>query len=1182
MNDSVNNILAKRILVLDGAMGTMIQQYKLTEEDYRGLRFGNHPLAVKGNNDLLVLTQPGIIQEIHEKYLEAGADIIETNTFNAQRISLADYGMEHLAYEINVQAAKIARRAAEKFSTPEKPRFVAGSIGPTNKTASISPDVNNPGFRAVTFDDISSAYAEQVRGLMDGGCDLLLVETIFDTLNAKACLYAIREVFAEKGRELPVMISVTITDASGRTLSGQTPEAFLTSVSHFPFLSIGLNCALGARQIKPFLEELSQKSSAFISVYPNAGLPNQFGGYDETPEQMAEIIKEFADLRIANIVGGCCGTGPEHIRLMAEKVKEAVPRIPAVHEPVTRLSGLESLSIKKEANFINIGERTNVAGSKKFARLIREKKYEEALTVARQQIESGAQIIDVNLDDGMLDAEKEMETFLRLVSSDPDVARVPVMIDSSKFEVIEKGLQNLQGKPIVNSISLKEGEEVFLQRAETIRNYGAAVVVMAFDETGQATDFATKTQVCKRAYMLLTEKLNFPPEDIVFDCNILTVGTGMKEHNHFAFDFIKAVKWIKENLPHAKTSGGVSNLSFAFRGNDKVREAMHAVFLYHAVNAGLDMGIVNAGALPVYDDIDPMLRILCEDLVLNRRIDATERLLAYADTIKDSAEEQVKTETWRSQPVAERLSHSLVKGIADHVNEDIAEALAEYSDALSIIEGPLMEGMNRVGELFGAGKMFLPQVMKSARVMKKAVSILQPVIERQRPEGAAKAAKIVLATVKGDVHDIGKNIAGVILACNNYEVIDLGIMVQKEAIIAAAKEHQADIIGLSGLITPSLDEMIAVAAEMEKAGLKIPLIIGGATTSKIHNAVKIAPVYSGPVVHVRDASRSVGIVATLLDANKRAEYEKILFAEYEQIRKDFAEGKSKVEKISPEEARANRFIWTKENAKLATPAKHGITVYNDVPLESLVPLIDWTFFFHQWRLNGKYPEIFNDPVKGPEAKKLYDDAQVMLRKIVDEKMLRANAVAGIFEAESSNEDVKVKTADGATLHFLRNCDKKDAGKYNLSLADYIAPVSSGVKDHIGLFAVTAGLGIEKWEEHYRKNNDDYSSTMLRILSDRLAEALAEYLHREVRTKVWAYSPNENLATEQLLKGEYRGIRPAPGYPACPVHSEKTTIFTLLDATKSTGITLTENFAMSPAASVCGYYFAHPGATYFTV
>ncbi len=1183
MNDSIKDILAKRILVLDGAMGTMIQQYKLREEDYRGVRFGNHPVALKGNNDLLVLTRPEIILEIHEKYLAAGADIIETNTFNAQRISLADYGMEHLAYEINVQASKIAKKATEKFSTSEKPRFVTGSIGPTNKTASISPDVNNPGFRTVSYHDISQAYAEQVRGLMDGGCDILLVETIFDTLNAKACLYAIREVFAEKGRELPVMISVTITDASGRTLSGQTPEAFLTSVSHFPMLSVGLNCALGARQIKPFLEELSQKSSAYISVYPNAGLPNQFGGYDETPAQMAEIIKEFADLKIVNIVGGCCGTGPEHIRLMAEIVKGAIPRKPEKPNPVTRLSGLESLTIKKDSNFINIGERTNVAGSKKFARLIREKKYEEALSIARQQIESGAQVIDINLDDGMLNAEEEMEIFLRLISSDPDISRVPVMIDSSKWTVIEKGLQNIQGKPLVNSISLKEGEKEFLLRAEKIRQYGAATIVMAFDEKGQATDYGSKIRVCERAYKLLTEKLSFPPEDIVFDCSILTIGTGMAEHNSFAVDFINAVKWVKENLPHTKTSGGISNLSFSFRGNDKVREAMHAVFLFHAVNAGLDMGIVNAGALPVYDDIEPELRSHCEDLILNRRKDATERLLSFAETLKDSAGEEIKKESWRELPVHERLVHSLIKGIPDFIDEDIREALKEFPEALQIIEGPLTDGMNKVGDLFGAGKMFLPQVMKSARVMKKAVTVLQPIIEKQRRSGSKKAGKIILATVKGDVHDIGKNIAGVILACNNYEVIDLGIMVSKEKIVSAAKEHGADIIGLSGLITPSLDEMVAVAEEMEKEKMDIPLVIGGATTSKIHTAVRIATAYSGPVIHVRDASRSIAIVAGLLDANRRTETEKILQAEYEQIRKDFAEGRNIIKKISLESARANSFKWNKKEAEIVCPAKPGITVYKDHPLESLISFIDWTFFFHQWRINGKYPAIFSDPVKGPEAKKLFDDAQALLQCIVKEKMLTAKGVAGIFEAKSIKEDVILQPSPGKeTLHFLRNCDEKESGQPNLCLADFIAPEKSGVKDHIGMFAVTAGLGIEKWEKKFKENGDDYSATLLKTLADRLAEAFAEFLHKEVRTKIWAYSPDENISVEDLHKGTYRGIRPAPGYPACPVHEEKATIFRILDATKNTGIQLTETFAMNPGASVCGYYFAHPGARYFGV
>ncbi|PKP23062.1 MAG: methionine synthase [Bacteroidetes bacterium HGW-Bacteroidetes-21] len=1186
MRHLINNILENRILVLDGAMGTMIQQHKLREEDYRGVRFGNHPLSLKGNNDLLSLTQPAIIQEIHEKYLEAGADIIETNTFNAQRISLADYQIEHLVYEINVQAAKIAKAAAEKFSTTDKPRFVAGSIGPTNKTASISPDVNNPGFRAVSYFELVRAYAEQVKGLIDGGCDLLLVETIFDTLNAKACLYAISEVFADKGCELPVMISVTITDASGRTLSGQTPEAFLTSVSHFPMLSIGLNCALGARQIKPFLQELAQKSSVYISVYPNAGLPNQFGDYDEAPSLMAEIIKEFIDEKIVNIVGGCCGTGPEHIRLMAELVVGVTPRTLNKPEHVTRLSGLESLTIEKATNFVNIGERTNVAGSKKFARLIREKNYEEALSVARQQIESGAQIIDINLDDGMLVAEKEMEIFLRLISSDPDITRVPVMIDSSKWTVIEKGLQNIQGKPIVNSISLKEGEKEFLRRANIIRKLGAATVIMAFDEEGQATDFESKIRVCERAYKLLTEKMGFPPEDIVFDCNILTIGTGLPEHNNFAVDFIKAVTWIKENLPHAKTSGGISNLSFAFRGNNKVREAMHTVFLYHAINAGLDMGIVNAGALPVYDDIEPGLRQLCEDIILNRRKDATERLLTFAETLKDEAGEQTHTEAWRELPLEERLTHSLIKGIPDYIEADIREALNIFPQALTIIEGPLMTGMNKVGELFGSGRMFLPQVMKSARVMKKAVAILQPVIEEQNKEkgGQTKAGKILLATVKGDVHDIGKNIASVVLSCNNYEIIDLGIMVPTEKIVEEAISQKADIIGLSGLITPSLDEMAAVASSLQKHGLSIPLLIGGATTSKIHTAVKISPEYQGAVVHVKDASLGVQIVSELLNPDRSVAYTKNIRAEYQQMAEDFASKQQGKTNISLEQARENRFVWKKEKAKILPPAFTEGKPINDFPLEKLIPYIDWTFFFHQWRINGKYPAIFNDPVKGPEAKKLYDDAQVMLQRMVTEKMVSANAILGFFEASSNNEDVTITTHEGKTetLHFLRNQRYKEEGQKNLCLADFIAPTESRVTDYIGLFAVTAGIGIEKWENHFKAENDDYSATLLKILADRLAEAFAELLHLKTRKKFWGYASDENLTIEEILQGKYQGIRPAPGYPACPVHEEKEKIFRLLNATQHTGITLTDNWSMYPGASVCGYYFAHPEAKYFSV
>jgi 5-methyltetrahydrofolate--homocysteine methyltransferase len=1181
--EQLKKIAGQRVLVLDGAMGTMIQRAGLTENDYRGKRFAGHPGELKGNNDLLCLTKPGLIQKIHEEYLEAGADIIETNTFNAQRISLADYGMEDLSYEINVEAAKIARRAADKYSalTPGKPRFVAGAMGPTNKTASMSPDVNNPGFRAVSYDDLREAYYEQARGLLDGGADIFLVETIFDTLNAKAALFAIETLMEERGKKIPVMISGTITDASGRTLSGQTVDAFLTSLSHLDVLSIGLNCALGAKEMRPYLEELSRKAPFLVSAYPNAGLPNEFGEYDETPEIMGHHIHDFLDNKFVNIVGGCCGTTPDHIRRFAEDAAKAPVRQPSENTHQTKLSGLEALKISKESNFINIGERTNVSGSRKFAKLIREKKYDEALDIARHQVEGGAQVIDVCMDDAMLDAKEEMVTFLNLLMSEPDIARVPVMIDSSKWEVIEAGLKRLQGKAIVNSISLKEGEEEFVKKAKLIKRYGAATVVMAFDEQGQATTFERKTAICKRAYDILTQKVDFPPEDIIFDPNILTIGTGIEEHDNYAVDFINATRWIKENLPYAKVSGGVSNLSFAFRGHNEVREAMHSAFLYHAIKAGMDMGIVNPAMLQIYDDIPPKLLKLVEDVILNRDKKATERLIEYASTHRDGIKkESVRTEEWREKDIESRLSYALVKGITTYIEKDIEEARRHYPSALSIIEGPLMKGMNIVGELFGSGKMFLPQVVKSARVMKTAVAILMPYIEEENAGQATSAGKVLLATVKGDVHDIGKNIVGVVLACNNFEVIDLGVMVPTEKIIKIAKDENVDIVGLSGLITPSLEEMVHVATEMQRHGLNIPILIGGATTSEIHTAVKIAPNYPAPVIHVKDASLSVNASAKIISKEMKEQYGKELEEKYKRLRQQQSGRTAKKKYISLEQARGNKFIWEKEKADVSAPRKTGIVRLDNFPLEEIIPFIDWSFFFHAWRITGRYPDIFDHPEKGKEAKRLYDDAQHMLRKITDENRLTANAVLGIFEAVAKDETVVINhNGKNINLEFLRN--QQSNKDNNLCLSDFIAPASSGTKDYIGLFALTTGLGIEKYVEDYEKANDDYSAIMMKLLADRLAEAFAELLHHKVRKEIWGYSPDEKADNEAFIKERYRGIRPAAGYPACPDHSEKAKIFDILDAGKA-GITLTENFAMYPTAAVSGYYFAHPQARYFAV
>ena len=1181
--------LKKRVLVLDGAMGTMIQRYQLEEKDYRGKQFENVKQLLKGNNDLLNITQPQIIHEIHEQYLEAGADIIETNTFNGTRISQSDYGLEDYVYKMNLNAAKLARAAADKFTqiTPEKPRFVAGAMGPTSKTASMSPKVNDPGYRNVSFDGLMEDYYKQASALLGGGADVLLVETIFDTLNAKAALFAIEKIMEEKGEKIPVMVSGTITDASGRTLSGQTLAAFFTSIKHIDLLSVGLNCSMGAEQIRPYLAELSRIAPFPVSVYPNAGLPNQFGEYDESPHKMAGHIKDFLDNRYANIVGGCCGTTPEHIREMVALAQKAEIRKVPPKKHVTELSGLEPVVIEKDKNFVNIGERTNVSGSRRFARLIREGKYEEALSVARNQVENGAQILDVSMDDGMLDAKKEMVRFLKMMASEPEISRLPVMIDSSRWEVIEAGLKCIQGKGIVNSISLKNGEKEFLEHARKIRDYGAAAVVMAFDESGQAATYERRIAVCKRAYDLLTQKVNFPPEDIIFDPNILAIGTGMDEHNNYAVDFIKATKWIKKNLPYTKVSGGVSNLSFSFRGNNTVREALNSVFLYHAIKAGMDMGIVNPGMLQIYDEIPADLRTLAEDVVLNRRKDATERLLVYADKVKNQfVKKEIKTDAWRKEPVNKRLEHAMIKGITEFIEQDVNEARQQFPRALDVIEQPLMAGMNHVGDLFGEGKMFLPQVVKSARVMKKAVSFLLPYIEAEKQEGeASNAGTVVLATVKGDVHDIGKNIVGVVLSCNNYEVIDLGVMVPAAKILEIAENENADVVGLSGLITPSLEEMVQVASEMKRKGLKIPLLIGGATTSAVHTAVKIAPGYNQPVIHVRDASKVTGILAKLFSPTEHEKFVNDIRTSYEKMREQHFGRQKRKQYISLEEARENRFKPDWKTTDISKPKFIGTKYFEDYPLEKLRPYIDWTFFFHAWKLNGKYPAIFDDPMKGEEAKKIYDDAQELLDKIISEKWLRAKGVIGIYPAHAVGDSVEVFSPENKKLpdfHFLRNQEKKEAGTPNLCLSDFIAPKETGIPDYIGFFAITTGLGIEEHIKAFEANNDDYQAIMLKVIADRLAEAFAEQLHERVRKEFWGYAANEKLNMQKIMREKYRGIRPAPGYPACPEHSEKQTIFDLLKVEEKTGIRLTENYAMYPAAAVSGYYFAHPQAQYFNV
>jgi 5-methyltetrahydrofolate--homocysteine methyltransferase len=1185
---TIKDLLKTRILVLDGAMGTLIQQYQLEEKDFRGERFKDLPSDLKGCNDLLSITRPDVISEIHEMYLEAGSDIIETNTFNATAISMADYKMEAYVYEMNKASAEIAKKGVEKFTlqNPDKPRFVAGAMGPTSKTASMSPDVNDPGFRAVSYDQLVESYQEQAEGLIDGGVDILLIETIFDTLNAKAAMLAVENTFEKKGIRLPLMISGTITDASGRTLSGQTTEAFLISISHMDLLSVGLNCALGAKEMRPYLQELSAKAPFNVSVYPNAGLPNQFGEYDESPKAMAAQLEEFVESGFANIIGGCCGTTPDHIREFVKVAKAGKPReIPEVMQQM-RLSGLEPLTIFPGSNFINVGERTNVSGSRKFARLIREEKYEEALSIARDQVEGGAQIIDVNLDEAMLDSEKEMVKFLHMMMSEPDIAKLPIMIDSSKWSVIEAGLKCLQGKAVVNSISMKEGVKEFKRQALLVKKYGAALIVMAFDEDGQAADLQRKIEICQRAYNILTKDLGFPAEDIIFDPNILTVATGIEEHNNYAVDYINATKWIKKNLPHAKVSGGVSNLSFSFRGNDVVREAIHSAFLFHAIKAGMDMGIVNPAMLQIYDEIPKDLLQLVEDVILNRRKDATDRLIAYADKVQSSGKKEEKHDAWRDEDVQERLKYSLVKGIVDFIDEDVEEARQQYPFALNVIEGPLMAGMDVVGDLFGSGKMFLPQVVKSARVMKKAVAVLLPYIEAEKAEsgGSSSAGKILLATVKGDVHDIGKNIVGVVLACNNFEVIDLGVMVPAAKILQTTIDENVDIIGLSGLITPSLEEMVHVAKEMTRLKMKVPLLIGGATTSEIHTAVKIEPNYALPVVHVKDASKSVGVVAALLSDEKKEEFANDISAKYEALREKHEKTKLEGKFVSLDDARKNMINIDWEKSPVYKPSFLGNKYFDDFDLAEIRKYIDWTFFFHSWRINGKYPAIFDDPVKGEEAKKLFDDANMMLDEIVSKKMLQAKGVIGFYQAASLGDDIELSLDGKQVINFcfLRNQQEKPDGTPNLSLADFIAPKSNGKEDYIGGFAVTAGIGIEKWVVQYEADNDDYSAIMIKILADRLAEAFAELMHHRVREEYWAYAPEENLSIEEIIREKYQGIRPAPGYPACPEHSEKRVLFDLLKAEEKSGITLTENFAMYPAASVSGYYFAHPQAQYFNL
>ena len=1253
---NIKDVLKDRILVLDGAMGSLIQEYKLSDADYRGEKFKDFPHEVKGNNDMLSITRPEVIREIHAKYFEAGADIAETNTFSGTCIAMADYHMEDYVYELNYESAKIAREVANEFTAknPNQPRYVTGSIGPTNRTLSLSPDVNDPGYRAVTFDELVDAYYEQIQGLMDGGADLLLVETIFDTLNAKAALFAIDLYQNDRNNgtirplvsqsiprqinpnplplnvQIPIMVSGTITDASGRTLSGQTTEAFLTSISHLDLLSVGLNCALGADLMRPYVQILAKESPFLVSAHPNAGLPNEMGEYDESPEEMGAVVEEFLQSGFMNIIGGCCGTTPAHIAEIARIAAKYPPRIIPTFEPIQKLSGLEPLNITKETTYVNIGERCNVTGSKKFARLVREGDYEAAIAVAREQVDGGAMVIDVNLDEGMIDGVEAMKTFLNLLMAEPDIAKLPIMIDSSKWEVIEAGLKCVQGKSIVNSISLKEGEAKFIETAQKVKRYGASTVVMAFDEQGQADSFERRKEICQRAYDILVNKVNFPPQDIIFDPNILTVATGMEEHNNYAVDFINATRWIKENLPYAKVSGGVSNISFSFRGNEPVREAMHTAFLYHAIKAGMDMGIVNAAQLGVYSDIPADMLEMCEDVLLNRRDDATDRMIKFAETVKSKGKEVVIDNKWRDQPVGKRLEHALIKGLTEFIDEDVEEARQLVEKPLHVIEGSLMDGMNVVGDLFGEGKMFLPQVVKSARVMKKAVAYLLPFIEeeklRNHVEGQAEvsssAGKILMATVKGDVHDIGKNIVGVVLGCNNYEIIDLGVMVQTEKILAAAREHNVDIIGLSGLITPSLDEMVGVAKEMERQGFTIPLLIGGATTSRIHTAVKIDPHYSGPVIHVLDASKSVPVAGRLMQSEQTSKeiFDEIK-AQYAQLRIDHASRQKDKNYVPIEKARLNtpKIDWN--NFKATKPQFLGNKYFMDYDLAEISKYIDWTPFFSTWQLSGKYPKIFENEIVGEEAKKLFDDANVLLKEIIENKLLTARAVVGFYPANavgddiilhnfeeitreipcekhgvhqhtsynilsntvvSENGELMTKTDTQTVLHHLRQQGQKAANLPNYCLSDFIAPETTGKDDYVGAFAVTAGIGIEALVEKYEKDHDDYNSIMVKAIADRLAEAFAELMHKRTRKEFWGYATDEVSTPEELISEKYVGIRPAPGYPACPDHTEKKALFDLLQAEEKIGIQLTESFAMYPASSVSGFYFSNPESKYFPI
>ncbi len=1206
-------LLGERILILDGATGTMLQRHKLDEAAYRGTRFADWPKDLKGNHDLLVLTQPDVVRAVHEAYLDIGADIVETNTFGANTISQADYDMQALAYEMNVEAARLAREMCDRFSDT-KPRFVAGVLGPTNRTASISPDVNDPGKRNIDFDTLVEAYREAIRGLIDGGTDLFLIETIFDTLNAKAAVFALESHFEETGTRYPVMISGTITDASGRTLSGQTAEAFYNALRHARPISFGLNCALGPEELRQHIDELSRLAECHVSAHPNAGLPNAFGEYDLTPEKMAAQIREWAESGFLNIVGGCCGTGPDHIKAIAEAVADCAPRKLPARPAECRLSGLEPLNIGRESLFVNVGERANVTGSAKFKRLVLEEKYDEALDVCREQVENGAQVIDVNMDEAMLDGVKAMRTFLNLVASEPDISKVPVMIDSSKWEIIETGLKCIQGKGVVNSISLKEGEAAFIHHAKLLRKYGAAAIVMAFDEKGQADTRERKQAICKRSYEILVNDVGFPAEDIIFDPNIFAVATGIEEHNNYGVDFIEATRWIKQNLPHALISGGVSNVSFSFRGNNPVREAIHAVFLYHAIHAGMDMGIVNAGQLAVYDELPEALREAVEDVVLNRRPDATDRLLEIAPEYAGTGEAAKKEdEAWRAWPVEKRLEHALIKGIDQYVVEDTEAARQNAKAPIDVIEGPLMDGMNTVGDLFGDGKMFLPQVVKSARVMKKAVAHLIPYIEAEKSEGARPNGRILMATVKGDVHDIGKNIVGVVLQCNNFEVIDLGVMVPAAKILEEAKSHDVDIIGLSGLITPSLDEMVHLASEMERLGMNLPLLIGGATTSRAHTAVKIDPAYSGPVVWVKDASRAVGVAQNLISESEgtKENYVARINAEHAEVRERHSKKRGETKLVPLEVARNNRpqFDWNTYEpvrpALLPSPSGRGVggeginldqattgpitiepksegavATFTDIPIQTLVPYIDWTFFFHAWELKGRYPKILEDADKGDEAKKLFNDAQAMLSRIIEERWLTARAVVGLFPANADGDDIAL--SDGTAFHCLRQQSEKPEGQHNKSLADFIAPKASGKTDYIGGFACTTGIGIEERTEAFKAAHDDYNAIMLQAIADRLAEACAEWLHAQVRKQIWGYAPDEQLDNEALIKEQYQGIRPALGYPACPDHTEKDTLWNLLGAEERTGIWLTEHKAMVPTAAVSGLYFAHPEAAYFNV